>query len=131
MGYNNFMSRLGVSMAPLILLLEDVWTPLPQIIICSVAIISGLVTLLLPETRGAILPESINDIEKPRWVNLILKPACPNNKLIVSDATILLFFLYFREKEVSSVQTEESSSVFLLSNSTTHSGVREKSKDSH
>lgn len=69
MGYNNFMSRLGVAMAPLILLLEDVWTPLPQIIICSVAIISGLVTLLLPETQGAILPESIDDIEKPRWVN--------------------------------------------------------------
>lgn len=56
-------------MAPLILLLEDVWTPLPQIIICSVALICGMVTLLLPETQGAILPESIDDIEKPRWVN--------------------------------------------------------------
>ncbi|KAF3841675.1 hypothetical protein F7725_023626, partial [Dissostichus mawsoni] len=28
--------------APLILMLEDVWTPLPQIIICSVASVSGL-----------------------------------------------------------------------------------------
>ncbi|KAF3841690.1 hypothetical protein F7725_023641 [Dissostichus mawsoni] len=37
LGYTSFMSRLGVSLAPLILMLEDVWTPLPQIIICSVA----------------------------------------------------------------------------------------------
>ncbi|XP_073337567.1 solute carrier family 22 member 7-like [Pagrus major] len=64
-GYTSFMSRLGVSVAPLILLLEDVWILLPQIIICSVAIISGLVALLLPETRNVRLPETIDDIEKP------------------------------------------------------------------
>ncbi|TNN50431.1 Solute carrier family 22 member 7 [Liparis tanakae] len=63
------MSRLGVSVAPLILLLEDVWPVLPQVIICSVAIVSGLVALLLPETKDERLPESIDDIEKPRSVN--------------------------------------------------------------
>ncbi|XP_040906299.1 solute carrier family 22 member 7-like [Toxotes jaculatrix] len=66
LGYTSFMSRLGVSVAPLILLLEDVWTLLPQIIICSVAIVSGLVSLLLPETLNVRLPETIDDIEKPR-----------------------------------------------------------------
>ncbi|XP_044070058.1 solute carrier family 22 member 7-like isoform X2 [Siniperca chuatsi] len=66
LGYTSFMSRLGVSVAPLILLLEDVWTLLPQIILCSVAIISGLVSLLLPETLNVRLPETIDDIEKPR-----------------------------------------------------------------
>ncbi|XP_038588355.1 solute carrier family 22 member 7-like isoform X2 [Micropterus salmoides] len=66
LGYTSFMSRLGVSVAPLILMLEDVWTVLPQIIICSVAIISGLVSLLLPETLNLRLPETIDDIEKPR-----------------------------------------------------------------
>lgn len=69
LGYTSFMSRLGVSVAPLILMLEDVWTVLPQIIICSVAIISGLVSLLLPETLNLRLPETIDDIEKPRSVN--------------------------------------------------------------
>lgn len=69
------MSRLGVSVAPLILLLEDVWTLLPQIIICSVAIISGLVSLLLPETLSVRLPETIDDIEKPRLVNEYMKAA--------------------------------------------------------
>lgn len=69
LGYNNVMNRLGVSVAPLIPLLEDVWTQLPQVIICSVAITSGLVSLLLPETWNVMLPESIDDIEKPRLVN--------------------------------------------------------------
>ncbi|KAL3971719.1 carboxypeptidase N regulatory subunit [Sarotherodon galilaeus] len=66
LGYTSFMSRLGVSIAPLILLLEDVWTLLPQIILCSLAIISGLVALLLPETLNVKLPETIDDIENPR-----------------------------------------------------------------
>ncbi|KAG7228426.1 hypothetical protein INR49_007598, partial [Caranx melampygus] len=65
LGYTNFVSRVGVSVAPLILLLEDVWTVLPQIIISSVAIVSGLVALLLPETLNMRLPETIEDIEKP------------------------------------------------------------------
>lgn len=69
MGYTDFVSRFGVSVAPLILLLEDTWIPLPQIIICTVAIISGLVSLFLPETMNVRLPETIDDIEKPRSVN--------------------------------------------------------------
>lgn len=66
MGYVNFISRLGISVAPLILLLEDVWILLPQVIISCMAITSGLVALMLPETRNMRLPEIINDIEKPR-----------------------------------------------------------------
>uniref|UniRef100_A0A3P8UIW9 Zmp:0000001102 n=1 Tax=Cynoglossus semilaevis TaxID=244447 RepID=A0A3P8UIW9_CYNSE len=68
LGYANFLSRLGVSVAPLILLLDDVWTLLPQIILCSIAITAGLAALLLPETRGIRLPETIDDIEGPRLV---------------------------------------------------------------
>ncbi|KAL3050721.1 hypothetical protein OYC64_012693 [Pagothenia borchgrevinki] len=64
LGYCSVMSRLAVSVAPLILMLEDVWTPLPQIIICSVASVSGLVALLLPETLKERLPETIQDVEQ-------------------------------------------------------------------
>uniref|UniRef100_A0A673B003 Zmp:0000001102 n=1 Tax=Sphaeramia orbicularis TaxID=375764 RepID=A0A673B003_9TELE len=67
-GYTSFVGRLGVAVAPLILLLEDVWTLLPQIILSSVAIFSGLVSLLLPETLNVRLPETIDDIEKSRLV---------------------------------------------------------------
>jgi OCT family organic anion transporter-like MFS transporter 7 len=60
------MARLGVSIAPLIILLEDVWKPLPEVIICCVSILSGLVAFLLPETHNARLPETIEDIEQTK-----------------------------------------------------------------
>uniref|UniRef100_A0A8C9RAS4 Zmp:0000001102 n=1 Tax=Scleropages formosus TaxID=113540 RepID=A0A8C9RAS4_SCLFO len=63
MGYNSFMGRLGASITPLVLLLEDVWKLLPQVIICALAMLSGLVALLLPETHNIRLPETIEDIE--------------------------------------------------------------------
>ncbi|KAI1886345.1 hypothetical protein AGOR_G00213040 [Albula goreensis] len=66
LGYNSFMARLGVSIAPLIILLDDVWKPLPQVTMCSVAITTGLVARLLPETRNRRLLETIEDIEKSR-----------------------------------------------------------------
>nr|XP_020462348.1 solute carrier family 22 member 7-like [Monopterus albus] len=69
LGFTNFMSRLGVAVAPLILLLEDVWPLLPQVILGSVAITCGLVSLLLPETLNVRLPETIDDIENPRIVD--------------------------------------------------------------
>lgn len=66
LGYTSFMARLGVSISPLIVLLEDVWHLLPSVIYCTVAVASGLVAFLLPETLNHRLPEFIEDIEKPR-----------------------------------------------------------------
>ncbi|KAM6972468.1 solute carrier family 22 member 7-like [Aplochiton taeniatus] len=65
MGYNSFMARLGVSVAPLILLLDEVWRELPQVILCLVAVLGGTVARMLPETRNRCLPETIEDIESP------------------------------------------------------------------
>ncbi|XP_033821657.2 solute carrier family 22 member 7-like [Periophthalmus magnuspinnatus] len=64
MGYNSFMARLGVALAPLVLLLEDVWKELPQVILCCAALLGGLVARSLSETRNRCLPETIEDIEK-------------------------------------------------------------------
>lgn len=72
LGYNNSMARVGVAVAPLILLLEDVWTTLPQVIICLMPIACGLLTLLLPETQGVRLPETIDDVEKQRLVESVM-----------------------------------------------------------
>ncbi|KAG7328755.1 hypothetical protein KOW79_008699 [Hemibagrus wyckioides] len=63
MGYNSFMGRLGVALAPLILLLDDVWTHLSQVILCVIALITGAVASQLPETMDRCLPETIEDIE--------------------------------------------------------------------
>ncbi|XP_023651982.1 solute carrier family 22 member 7-like [Paramormyrops kingsleyae] len=69
-GYTNFMARMGGSVAPLILLLEDVWKPLPQVILCVVAMLSGFVAMLLRETHHTRLPETIEDIEQTRKLSV-------------------------------------------------------------
>ncbi|XP_022063705.1 solute carrier family 22 member 2-like [Acanthochromis polyacanthus] len=45
--------------------LAAVWLELPLIIFGAVAVIAGGLVLLLPETRGVPLPETIDDIEFP------------------------------------------------------------------
>ncbi|XP_037530833.1 solute carrier family 22 member 7-like [Nematolebias whitei] len=64
MGYNSSMARLGVAMAPLILLLDGVWKELPQVVLCSTAVFGSMVARTLPETRNRCLPETIEDIEE-------------------------------------------------------------------
>uniref|UniRef100_A0A8C1JMC1 Solute carrier family 22 member 6 n=1 Tax=Cyprinus carpio TaxID=7962 RepID=A0A8C1JMC1_CYPCA len=66
LGYASFMARLGASISPLIMLLEDMWTLLPEVIFCTLAIFSGLIAWLLPETNNARLQETIEDIEQMR-----------------------------------------------------------------
>ncbi|XP_070835114.1 solute carrier family 22 member 7-like isoform X2 [Chaetodon trifascialis] len=66
LGYTSCLARLGVSVSPLIMLLEDVWHLLPAVIYCTAAVGSGLVASLLPETLNARLTEFIEDVEKPR-----------------------------------------------------------------
>ncbi|XP_076142225.1 solute carrier family 22 member 7-like isoform X2 [Alosa pseudoharengus] len=66
-GYTSFIARMGVAIAPLIILLEDGWKLLPDVVFCSVAVLAGIVACLLPETRDARLPEFIEDIEESRW----------------------------------------------------------------
>ncbi|XP_053365766.1 solute carrier family 22 member 7b.1 [Clarias gariepinus] len=65
-GYSSFMGRLGASISPLIMMLDDVWLHFPQVVFGVMAILSGLVALLLPETNNARLPETIEDIEQTR-----------------------------------------------------------------
>ncbi|KAL0169888.1 hypothetical protein M9458_034484 [Cirrhinus mrigala] len=67
LGYASFMARLGASISPLIMLLEDMWKFLPEVIFCTVAIFSGLIAWLLPETNNTRLPETIEDIEGMRY----------------------------------------------------------------
>ncbi|KAM4041704.1 solute carrier family 22 member 7-like isoform 2-T2 [Anomaloglossus baeobatrachus] len=63
-GYTSFLGRLGVSLAPLMKLLDDFWAPLSKVIFCSMAVICGLTAALLPETLNVPLPEIISDVER-------------------------------------------------------------------
>ncbi|KAL7861456.1 hypothetical protein SRHO_G00128970 [Serrasalmus rhombeus] len=73
MGFCSCVARAGVSVAPLISLLEETWTPLPQVLFCSIAIIAGLLALLLPETHNIRLPETIEDVEQTRKRSICLE----------------------------------------------------------
>uniref|UniRef100_A0AAR2JMJ8 Major facilitator superfamily (MFS) profile domain-containing protein n=1 Tax=Pygocentrus nattereri TaxID=42514 RepID=A0AAR2JMJ8_PYGNA len=73
MGFCSCVARAGVSVAPLISLLEETWTPLPQVLFCSIAIIAGLLALLLPETHNVRLPETIEDVEQTRKRSICLE----------------------------------------------------------
>lgn len=64
MGYNSFMARFGVAVSPLILLLDEVWKELPQVILCSLAVLGGVVARTLSETSNRCLPETIEDVEE-------------------------------------------------------------------
>ncbi|KAM9818521.1 solute carrier family 22 member 7-like isoform 2-T2 [Syngnathus typhle] len=63
MGFNSSMARIGVALAPLILLLDDVWKDLPQLVLFSSAVLAAILASQLSETRGHCLPETIEDVE--------------------------------------------------------------------
>uniref|UniRef100_A0A8C9ZHY4 Solute carrier family 22 member 6 n=1 Tax=Sander lucioperca TaxID=283035 RepID=A0A8C9ZHY4_SANLU len=67
LGYCSFMARVGVSVSPLIMLLEEVWGHLPSTIFSLVAVAAGLSASLLPETKNIRLPETIEDVEHTRY----------------------------------------------------------------
>ncbi|KFQ26539.1 Solute carrier family 22 member 3 [Mesitornis unicolor] len=62
----NFGVSLCSSLLPPFLLfrLAAVWLELPLIIFSILAVVCGLLVLLLPETKGISLPETVEDVEK-------------------------------------------------------------------
>nr|XP_057942234.1 solute carrier family 22 member 7-like [Doryrhamphus excisus] len=64
MGYCSFLARLGVAVCPLINFLDEVWVGLPSLIFSLMALAAGTLTMLLPETKNARLPQTIQDVEE-------------------------------------------------------------------
>lgn len=62
------MARIGVSVSPLMIILEDTWSYLPGILFTLVALTATLAASFLPETLNVRLPETIEDVEQTRCV---------------------------------------------------------------
>ncbi|CAI9619190.1 unnamed protein product [Staurois parvus] len=66
LGFCSFMTRLGSSLAPLVILLEDNWLFLPPVVFSLMSLVSGIAAFLLTETSHLQLPETIQDVELHR-----------------------------------------------------------------
>ena len=66
MGMSSVAARVSGIMSPIILLLGNYWAPLPLIIFGISSILAGVFALLLPETKGRPLPETLEDSENIR-----------------------------------------------------------------
>ena len=64
LGGSSMCARIGGILCPYVNLLKDFWAPLPLMIYGVCAIAAGLLSLLLPETMGRELPETLKDGEE-------------------------------------------------------------------
>uniref|UniRef100_A0A672H8V7 Major facilitator superfamily (MFS) profile domain-containing protein n=2 Tax=Salarias fasciatus TaxID=181472 RepID=A0A672H8V7_SALFA len=62
-GTGSMMCRVGSVVAPFCVYLADVWQYLPQVIVGILAFIIGVLTLLLPETLGQPLTNTLEEAE--------------------------------------------------------------------
>ncbi|XP_023410597.2 solute carrier family 22 member 13 [Loxodonta africana] len=73
MGLVAIFSRIGGIITPLVVLLGEYYAPLPMLIYGSLPIVAGLLCILLPETRGQTLKDTIEDLESgPNLVRCFL-----------------------------------------------------------
>lgn len=63
LGVASMVARVGGIAAPFVNMLDEIWKPLPFIILGTLALIGGLLSLLLPETLNKRLPETIEEGE--------------------------------------------------------------------
>lgn len=64
MGLVGIFSRIGGIITPLVILLDKYHAALPMLVYGSLPIGAGLLCVLLPETRGQALKDTIEDLDQ-------------------------------------------------------------------
>ncbi|EDV51063.1 solute carrier family 22 member 7 [Drosophila erecta] len=62
----NIMGQMGALISPLVLSTHRYYRPLPMFIVTLVSCIGASIILVLPETKGATMPQTLDEAEK-RW----------------------------------------------------------------
>lgn len=105
------MARIGVSVSPLMMILEETWIHLPNTIFSAVAFIAGLSASFLPETRNIRLPETIEDVEQKRQnETTYVDPSNMKKKYYTFLFTNPLFFCSFFTFRMRSIPTRDEKS---------------------
>ncbi|XP_070558189.1 organic cation transporter protein-like [Ptychodera flava] len=63
MGMSSMSARVGSIISPYVMLLDVIWAPMPFVVMGVTSMISGLLALLLPETKNKKLPETLREGE--------------------------------------------------------------------
>ena len=63
MGLSSMAGRVSGILCPIILLLAKYWGPLPLCVFGAVTLLAGTLSLMLPETLGHALPDTIEEGE--------------------------------------------------------------------
>lgn len=58
------IARLGAMVAPFVPLLGNYWRSVPLLLFGIVSLIGGLLALMLPETLGRKLPDTVEEAER-------------------------------------------------------------------
>jgi len=63
-GSSSLVSKIGGTLSTTVAALADIHPAIPTIIFAAMAILSGAITIFVPETKGKKMPETFDDIEK-------------------------------------------------------------------
>ncbi|XP_036823986.1 solute carrier family 22 member 6 isoform X2 [Oncorhynchus mykiss] len=91
MGWVSMMARVGAMVAPMVLLLGEAVPWLPGFIYGVAPILSGVVAIYLPETLGAPLPDTIQDVDERSCKKTILNASPKKEELDMLDTHNTLF----------------------------------------
>ncbi|XP_019643390.1 PREDICTED: organic cation transporter protein-like [Branchiostoma belcheri] len=64
MGSSSMAARFGATISPFLWLLADFWRPAPYLLFSIMTVLAGLLCMLLPETKGLQLPQTLEDGEE-------------------------------------------------------------------
>ncbi|KAH9492215.1 hypothetical protein Btru_029235 [Bulinus truncatus] len=63
LGVASMCSGAGAIIAPIVLHFQMYFIPLPLIVFGSLSIVAGALALMLPETNGQTLPQTLNEVD--------------------------------------------------------------------